>query len=77
MNYYEVEAILDRKVYSGKVLYLTKWKNSSENPTWESIKTLKGFRHLVREYQEKQDKVKEEYLHPESREDTGPNVGNE
>ena len=32
---YKVESIIERKVYSGKVLYLIKWKGLDENyATW-------------------------------------------
>ena len=31
----EIEGLLDRKVYSGKVLYLTKWRGfPREESTW-------------------------------------------
>ena len=44
-----VEAIVGRKVFSGKVLYLTKWKDSHEC-TWESVKLLKNYRNLIKQY---------------------------
>jgi len=53
-NDYQVESILDRKVFSGKVLYLTKWKGfPSSDATWESVKVLKPYRHLIRQFHEK------------------------
>jgi hypothetical protein len=55
---YEVEEIIGRKVFSGKVLYLVKWKDfPREQATWESVKLLKNVKHLVKHYH---DKHKEE-----------------
>jgi hypothetical protein len=54
MSEHQVEAIIGRKVFSGKVLYLTKWKNFTvDQATWESVKVLKDYRHLIRAYNEK------------------------
>ena len=51
---HEVEAIIGRKVFSGKVLYLTKWKGFPlSDATWESVKVLKPYRKLIKLYNEK------------------------
>jgi hypothetical protein len=51
---YEVEEVVGRRVYSGKVLYLVKWRNfPREESTWESIKVLKNVKHFVKEYNDK------------------------
>lgn len=50
---YEVEAIIGRRVFSGKVLYLAKWKDFPlQDATWESVKVLKPYRHLIKLYNE-------------------------
>jgi len=50
----EVEKIISRRVFSGKVLYLTKWRGYSvEEATWESVKVLKDVKHLVKDFMEK------------------------
>lgn len=43
----EIEVIIDREVYSGKVFYEVKWKGADET-TWESIKALKSRPHSKR-----------------------------
>lgn len=48
-----MEEIVGRRVFSGKVLYLTKWKNFPlQEATWESVKVLKQYRHLIKLYNE-------------------------
>lgn len=50
----QVEAIIGRKVFSGKVLYLTKWKGFPLNEaTWESVKVLKPYKKLIKLYNDK------------------------
>jgi hypothetical protein len=49
----QVEAILQRRVFSGKVLYLVHWKGLPlEQATWESVKVLKHYRQLIRHFNE-------------------------
>lgn len=51
---FQVEAIIGRRVFSGKVLYLAKWKDYPlEEATWESVKVLRPYRNLIKTYNEK------------------------
>lgn len=50
----EIEQIMGRQVYSGKVLYLTRWKGQSQQQaTWESVKVLKNVKYLIKDYNKK------------------------
>lgn len=53
VDYYIVERIIAKKISSGKVFYLIKWKNySEEEMTWEPIENLNNVNHLINEFEE-------------------------
>lgn len=48
---YEVEKIIGRNVFTGKVYYLVKWKGfPSCESTWESVKVLGNVRDMIRDF---------------------------
>jgi hypothetical protein len=49
--YYPVEDIIGRKLISGKVYYLVKWKDfTKEEATWERVTNLKYIKPLIQKY---------------------------
>lgn len=48
---YEVESILDKRVYRGRTKYLVKWKGyARKDATWQAAKDLSGAKRLVAQY---------------------------
>jgi inorganic pyrophosphatase/exopolyphosphatase len=48
---YEVEKILDKKVFNGKTLYLVKWKHFPvSDATWESNKILLSAKDKIKQF---------------------------
>ena len=51
-DYYEVEKIVDKRKFKGKMQYFVKWKNyPSSTNTWEPMSHLKNVNDLVEEYE--------------------------
>jgi hypothetical protein len=51
LPYYEVDAVLDRRVFSNKVYYLVKWRGfPEEQATWEHSRLLPYIRPLIRQF---------------------------
>lgn len=51
LAFYEVEAVLDRRLFNNKVYYLVKWKDfSEEDATWEHSRRLPYIRPLIRKF---------------------------
>jgi hypothetical protein len=49
--FYEVDAVLDRRLIQGKVYYLVKWKGYPESEaTWEYSRRLPYIRPLIRKF---------------------------
>lgn len=51
LPFYEVESVLDRRLFNNKVYYLVKWKGFSEQEaTWEHSRHLPYIRPLIRKF---------------------------
>jgi hypothetical protein len=59
-NEYVVEKIIGKKTdKDGTLLYKVKWENySNEESTWEPKENLKNVKYMIKEYEEKQEKIK-------------------
>lgn len=50
---YNVEAIHDKKIEKGKILYFIKWEGFSKTDnTWEPIENLKSVKWMIDQYEE-------------------------
>jgi hypothetical protein len=51
LAFYEVDAVLDRRLFNNKVYYLVKWKDfPEEEATWEHSRRLPYIRPLIRKF---------------------------
>ena len=51
---WEVESILEHRIFSGRTQYLLKWVDHTE-PTWANVDQLENCAEMLREYQEEHD----------------------
>ena len=55
-DYYEVEAIMGKKIMNGKTEFLVKWKGIPENEsTWEPLSHLQNCEELIKQFEDNEE----------------------